>query len=245
MAKGERIWIIGASEGIGAALARQWAASGAQLILSARSASRLADLAGSLGPGHITLPLDVGDRKTLVSAASAIAATGPLDRVVHLAALYDPGCIADLDPERTERIVSVNLIGSLYVAQIAPALLRPGGQLALCGSVAGYFGLPRGQVYSATKAGVMNLAQSLRAELAGRLDVRLISPGFVDTRLTRRNEFWMPAMITAEAAAAAIISGLDRRRFEVHFPRRFTLLMKLLATMPNWAALAITERLAR
>lgn len=91
----------------------------------------------------------------------------------------------------------------------------------------------------------MNLAQSLRAELAGRLDVRLISPGFVDTRLTRRNEFWMPAMITAEAAAAAIISGLGGRRFEVHFPRRFTLLMKLLATMPNWAALAITERLAR
>lgn len=129
MAKGERIWIIGASEGIGAALARQWAASGAQLILSARSASRLADLAGSLGPGHITLPLDVGDRKTLVSAASAIAATGPLDRVVHLAALYDPGCIADLDPERTERIVSVNLIGSLYVAQIAPRFCGPADNL--------------------------------------------------------------------------------------------------------------------
>lgn len=245
MPEAQTIWIIGASDGIGAALAREWAARGARLILSARSAGRLKDLAATLGPDHVALPLDVGDRASLDSAAERVAQIGPLDRVVHLAAMYDPGKIAVLDPETAAQIVSVNLTGSFHVAQIAPRLLRPGGQLALCGSVAGYVGLPRGQIYSATKAGVINLAQSLRAEMAGRLDVRLISPGFVDTRLTRRNDFTMPAMVTPQTAARAIITGLDTRRFEVHFPRRLTYALKLLGVLPYWAALPLTGRLAR
>lgn len=245
MPEAERIWIIGASDGIGAALARLWAETGAQLILSARSESALSALAESLGPGHLALPFDVADRDALDAAARTIAACRPLDRVVHMAALYDPGKIAALDPETAARIVTVNLTGSFHVAQVAPPLLRKGGQLVLCGSVAGYFGLPNGQIYSATKAGVMNLAQSLRAELYGRLDVRLISPGFVDTRLTRRNDFRMPAMVTPEAAANAIIAGLASHRFEIHFPRRFTTLVKLLSIIPYWASLPLTAMLVR
>ena len=180
----ERIWIIGASEGIGAALAREWAARGARLVLSARSADRLDAMCAELGPRHEAVPFDVSDRASAMAAAAHIAKGGPLDRVIHLAALYDPGKIADLDPDVAMTIVSVNLTGSFHVAQIAPTVLRKGGQLALCGSVAGYFGLPQGQIYSATKAGVINLTESLRAELLGVVDVRLISPGFVDTRLT-------------------------------------------------------------
>jgi short-subunit dehydrogenase len=241
----ERIWIIGASDGIGAALARHWAGAGARLILSARSGERLAALAERLGSGHVVLPLDVSDRAALDDAAAAIRDVGLLDRVIHLAAIYDPGKIADLDPETAARIVSVNLTGSFHVAQVAPALLRNGGQLALCGSVAGYIGLPQGQIYSATKAGVINLAESLRAELAGRIDVRLISPGFVDTRLTQRNDFNMPAMLSPEAAAVAIVAGLNTRRFEVHFPRRFTMALKFLRVLPYWAALPLTGRLTR
>ncbi|MBI6630983.1 SDR family NAD(P)-dependent oxidoreductase [Pontibaca salina] len=245
MPKAETIWIIGATEGIGAALARDWAGRGAQLILSARSAGRLQEMATALGPDHLALPLDVSARESLEAAAEKIARIAPLDRVVHLAAIYDPGKVADLDAETAANIVTVNLTGSFHIAQIAPPLLRDGGQLALCGSVAGYIGLPQGQIYSATKAGVINLAQSLRAELAGRYDVRLISPGFVDTRLTQRNDFTMPAMVTPEAAARAIITGLDRRRFEVHFPRRLTYALKLLSALPYWAALPLTRGLAR
>ncbi len=245
MPEAETIWIIGASDGIGAALAREWAARGARLILSARSAGKLAALAAELGPDHVAVPLDVSDRASLVAAAKKIAEIGPIDRVVHLAAMYDPGKIADLDPETAAKIVSVNLTGSFHIAQIAPPLLRDGGQLVLCGSVAGYIGLPQGQIYSATKAGVINLAQSLRAELAGRYDVRLISPGFVDTRLTQRNDFTMPAMVTPEIAARAIIKGLGKRRFEVHFPRRLTYALKLLSVLPYWAALPLTRRLTR
>ena len=245
MAERETIWIIGATEGIGAALARIWAARGARLILSARSADRLHALAAALGPDHLAVPLDVGDRHSLDAAARRIAGVGALDRAVHLAALYDPGKIADLNPDTAARIVAVNLTGSFHVAQIAPGLLRPGGQLALCGSVAGYVGLPQGQIYSATKAGVISLAESLRAEAAGRFDIRLISPGFVDTRLTRRNDFDMPAMVTPQAAAQAIVAGLNASRFEVHFPRRLTLALKLMRALPYWASLPLTRRLAR
>lgn len=241
----ERIWIIGASEGIGAALARAWAARGARLVLSARSEERLQALAESLDSDHVVLPLDVSDRVSLDAAARTITGIGPLDRVVHLAALYDPGKIAELDPAKAGQIVSANLTGSFHVAQVAPPLLRSGGQLALCGSVAGYFGLPQGQIYSATKAGVINLTESLRAELAGRIDVRLISPGFVDTRLTRRNEFTMPALLTPDTAAQAIIAGLMARRFEVHFPRRLTWPLKLLRVLPYWAALPLTRSLTQ
>ena len=240
----ERIWIIGASDGIGAALARAWASRGAQLILSARSEPALTALAAQLGPGHSILPLDISDRAQVDAAAARLAGEAPLDRIVNLAALYDPGKVSDLDPDMAARIVAVNLTGSFHIAQVAPRLLRPGGQFALCGSVAGYVGLPQGQIYSASKAGVINLAESLRSEWAGRVDVRLISPGFVDTRLTRKNAFTMPALTTPEAAAQAIIAGLNSCRFELHFPRRFTRILKLLRAMPYWASLPLLGRLS-
>ena len=240
----ERIWIMGASEGIGAALARAWAARGAQLILSARSGDRLTELAEKLGGAEV-LPCDVTDRETLAQAARQIGAGGPLDRAVTLAALYDPGKVMQIDPDRAGQIVTVNLTGCFNFARAAVPLLRPGGQLALTGSVAGYVGLPQGQIYSATKAGVINLAESLRAELAPDVDVRLISPGFVATRLTRKNEFKMPALMQPEAAAQSIIRGLDRRGFEVHFPRQLTLPLKLLRMLPYGLALRLTKRLVR
>lgn len=245
MSEPETIWIIGASDGIGAALARAWAARGARLILSARSEDRLASFAAELGPEHVAQPLDVSDRASLDRAAEAIAALGPVDRVVHLAAIYDPGKVADIDPEKAAQIVTVNLAGTFHVAQVAPKVLRAGGQMALCGSVAGYIGLPQGQIYSATKAGVINLAETLRAELSGRIDVRLINPGFVDTRLTEQNDFDMPAMITPERAANEIIKGLMGGSFEVHFPRRLTWPLKWLSALPYWVALPLTGRLTR
>ena len=240
----ETIWIIGASDGIGAAMAQEWSARGARLILSARSTDRLRELAGRLGDCHV-VPLDVGDRSSVDAAAQKIAAIGTVDRIINLAAIYDPGKVAELDPVTAGQITAVNLTGSFHVAQIAPKVLKPNGQLALCGSVAGYVGLPQGQIYSATKAGVINLAQSLRVEMAGTFDVRLINPGFVDTRLTQRNDFTMPAITTPDVAARTIIDGLLSRRFEIHFPRRFTFGLKLLGILPYWALFPLTKRLAR
>ncbi|WP_170297817.1 SDR family NAD(P)-dependent oxidoreductase [Paracoccus litorisediminis] len=239
----ERIWIMGASDGIGAELARQWAAKGARLILSARSSPALERLASEIGAEP--LAADVSDPRSLASAAEAIAAGGGLDRAITLAALYEPGGLMQADPDLAARIVEINLTGSFHFVQAAVPLLVKGGQLALTGSVAGYIGLPQGQIYSATKAGVINMAETLRVELAPQVDVRLISPGFVDTRMTRRNDFDMPSLMSPQDAARRMIRGLDSRRFEIHFPRRLSLPLKLLRALPYPLALRLTRRLVR
>ncbi len=240
----ERVWIVGASDGIGAALARDYASRGARLVLSARDGARLAALARDIGGAEV-VPLDLADPATLAGAVEQIAKGGPLDRAITMAALYDPGAALEIDLEMAAKIVQVNLTGSLMFARAAAGLLRSGGQLVLTGSVAGYLGLPRGQIYSATKAGVANLAESLKAELAPRLDVRLISPGFVATRLTAKNDFAMPGLLQPEQAARRIAKGLDGRGFEISFPRRLVWPLKLLRALPYGVSLAITRKLVR
>ncbi|WP_353473177.1 SDR family NAD(P)-dependent oxidoreductase [Salipiger sp. H15] len=239
---GRRIWIIGASSGIGAALAQELAAQGARLVLSARDGAALTALASACGGAEV-LPLDLALRETLAAAAEHVAEGGPLDALICTAALYDPARVVDLDPERTAALVQVNVTGTLLVAQLAPRLLREGGQLVLFGSVAGYFGLPKGQAYSASKAAIINLAESLRIELEPRVDVRLVCPGFVRTRLTDKNDFDMPAIIEPGEAARAVARGMGRRGFEIHFPRRFTYALKLLRLLPYPLALRLTARL--
>ena len=230
-----KIWIIGASSGIGAALARHYA--GAELILSARPSDRLDAICAELGAR--ALPMDIGARAEIEAACESLQG---VDKIIHLAALYDPGLIAELDPSRAEDLVRVNLMGSFHLAQLAPKALRAGGQLAFCGSVAGYIGLPRGQIYSATKAAVASLAESLQAERPD-LDIRLICPGFVETPMTAVNAFEMPMRVSAETAAAAIAKGLAGGSFEIHFPKGFTRIMKLLRALPYAISLKITRRL--
>lgn len=239
---GRRIWIIGASAGIGAALARALAGQGAQLILSARDGDALEVLATECG-GAQALPLDLGQPETLAAVVKRLALEAPLDAIICTAALYDPGRVADIDPAQAEAMVRVNILGMIEVARQCPPLLRDGGQLVLFGSVAGYIGLPGGQPYSATKAAVNNLAETLAVELAPRVDVRLVCPGFVQTRLTARNDFAMPAIITPEQAAEAVLRGMQRRGFEIHFPRRFTWVMKLVRALPYALSLRLLRRL--
>lgn len=238
---GKTVWIIGASEGIGAALARALAQEGARLILSARNQPALEALARDCGNAEV-LPLDLAGVGALASVVAGLA-PGSLDAVICTAALYDPGRVADLVPEATARLVAVNLLGAFEVARLTPPLLRDGGQLVLFGSVAGYFGLPGGQPYSATKAAVNNLAETLRVELAPRVDVRLVCPGFVSTRLTAKNAFAMPAILTPDQAAQAVIGGLQTRAFEIHFPKRFTFAIKLLRALPYALSLHVMARL--
>ena len=242
--QGARIWIMGASEGIGAALARAYARQGARLILSARSEDRLEALAQEIGGAEV-IAADVADPLSLQAASERIAMGGPLDAAITLAALYDPGQVSEIDADRAAQIVSVNLMGSFHFARAAAPLLRPGGQLVLTGSVAGYIGLPQGQIYSASKAGVINLAETLRAELWPACDVRLINPGFVETRLTEMNDFEMPGLMQPDAAAERIMRGLAGRGFEIHFPRRLTWGLKLLRALPYGIALRLTRRLVR
>ncbi|RYE54647.1 MAG: SDR family NAD(P)-dependent oxidoreductase [Hyphomicrobiales bacterium] len=239
-ATGEKIWIIGGSSGIGTALAEAFAKEGAVVVISGRKLDALEKVVATLGPQHRAAVADVTDVESLEKAASE---HGPFDRVITTAAIYDPGAVLKADQEKAENIIVANLTGTFNIARVGAKHLREGGQLVLFGSAAAIFGLPNGQVYSATKAGIVNLAQSLRAELWPRIDVRLVTPGFVRTRLTDQNDFDMPAILEPEEAAKRILSGLASKRFEVAFPRRLIWPLKLLAVLPHPIAFALTARL--
>lgn len=240
---GSHVWIIGASTGIGRALAFRLAREGAVLSLSARNETALEYLRHELNGPHTIYPLDVTHTDQLAAAATA---QPRIDRVIFLAGQYEPGALGDADPDKTRVIVETNLMGALNtVYALLPVLRRQReGQIALCGSIAGYRGLPNGQPYSATKAAIINLAESLRIEERKyNIDVRLISPGFVKTPMTDKNTFPMPMMISADQAADAIVSGLKGNSFEIHFPKRMTIAMKLLQSLPYWLYFKIAKAL--
>lgn len=238
---GKTYWIIGASAGIGRALAEALDKAGAHLILSARDETALQDLAQTCQSARV-IPVDLGERASIERAVEALEGT-TLDGVINTAALYEPSTVMALDPARLETLIRVNLLGSFAIAQLTPRLLKPGGQLVLFGSVAGYFGLPKGQAYCASKAALNNLAESLRVELAPDVDVRLVCPGFVKTRLTDKNSFTMPALITPQDAAQRTLKGLAGKAFEIHYPKRFTLFMKLFRTLPYALSLKLAAKL--
>lgn len=231
---GKSVWIIGASSGIGAEVAQALAEHGATLLLSARRQDQLMALAAQTG-GQIIV-LDISDAAAVNAAVEQMSATGTLpDIVINFAAIYKPMSFAEMEIAQVNDIIKVNLAGNFYlVTTLLPYLLRlQRGKIVLCASVAGFCGLPNGQPYSATKAGVINLAESLRAELQGTgVSVQVINPGFVRTDLTAQNDFEMPAMIEPQEAAKHIIHGLQSNKFEIHFPKRFTLIMKFIRLLP-------------
>ena len=241
---GNHVWIIGASSGIGRATAIELAAQGAILALSARSEDKLNALQAELGEQHLVLPLDVTDAQAVVETAATVRDTFPrLDRVIFMAAIYDPTPFTQLEISAVQQMITINLIGAVNLVHAALPVLRQqgAGQLVLCGSVAGYRGLPNSQPYSATKAALINLAESLRAAERA-LDIKVINPGFVRTALTDKNDFNMPMIIDAEQAAKIIAKELLTKRFEIHFPKRFTYLMKLLALLPAWAYFGVVSK---
>lgn len=233
--QGKRVWIVGASTGIGAALARSLAARGARLVLSARSRQGLAEV-GRDCPQSLELTMDVTLAGEFPRVLDEITARwGGVDLVVLNAGTYRPLRAWELTPERARETMDTNLMGVIDgVSAIVPSLCAGGGgAIALVGSVAGYGGLPKAAAYGPSKAALVNLAECLYLDLAPRgLSVFLISPGFVATPLTAKNDFHMPALIQPQEAADAIIAGMARGAFEIHFPRRFTLAMKCLRLLP-------------
>ncbi len=245
--KDQIVWVIGASSGIGSALARELAARGATLALSSRRKDELESLKAGLGARHRIFVLDVTEAETALRTAQAIrAAFGRIDRIVFLAAAYTPMKTDALDLAVAKGIVDVNLTGAFNIVHAAVPILKSQktkSQLALCGSVAGYIGLPGGQPYSATKAAIINLAESLHAECKDTIDIKLVSPGFVRTVLTDKNNFNMPMIIEPEQAAKEIADGLLSRRFEIHFPKKFTTFLKMLRLFPYALSLRLTRNI--
>lgn len=232
---GRRVWIIGASSGIGEALARQLLVMGAYVVLSARRREPLDALAGVFGQARV-LPLDASDRgQWRAAAAEAQSVYGGLDLVVFVAGRYEPQRAWELDTERVRASFELNVL-SVYdgLAQVLPQLIEQGsGGVMLVASVSGYTGLPKALAYGPTKAALINLAESLYFDLAPLgVSVYLVNPGFVATPMTRGNDFPMPGLVSPAEAAQAMVKGMAEGRFEIRFPKRFTWAMRLLSRVP-------------
>ncbi len=245
--RGKTVWLVGASSGIGRATASALHAAGARVVVSARQAQALDAFVAS-HPGSLALALDVTDAQAVNAAAGQLLAQGPLDCVVYCAGHYQAMRADALDLPDMQRHMDVNYLGALRVLHaVLPALLaRAGGHFSLVGSVAGYRGLPHSLAYGPTKAALINLAETLYLDLRPKgLGVSLINPGFVATPLTAGNAFNMPALLTPEQAAQAILQGWAQGAFEIHFPKRFTWWMKGLRLLPYRLYFSLIKRVSQ
>jgi NAD(P)-dependent dehydrogenase (short-subunit alcohol dehydrogenase family) len=243
--QGQRVWLIGASTGIGRALAERLYAMGANVIVSARNLEALKAFVLD-HPGSTALPLDVTDRAAVRRAAGSALTEGPLDLVCYCAGHYQPMRATAIDLNGLLRHHEVNTVGALHVLDaVTPGMLaRRQGHISLVSSVAGFRGLPQSLAYGPTKAALINLAETLYLDLhAHGLGVSVINPGFVETPLTAHNDFHMPALISPAEAAQAIVQGWATGDFEIHFPKRFTRLMKLLRLLPYRLYFAAVRRI--
>lgn len=240
---GQVAWVVGASSGIGAAVARELCRRGARVAVSARRGDRLREVSGET---MLVAPADVTDLASISSAAVTVRdALGAIDLVVLSAGYWKQMDPSAWDTELFDKHLRVNLTGmSNTLAAVLPAMLERGqGAIAGISSVAGYRGLAGSEAYGATKAAQLNLLESLRVHVARRgVRVTTVCPGFVRTELTAGNTFPMPFMITAERAATAICDGLERDRTEIVFPLPMAVLMKAARLVPARAWTAMWSR---
>jgi NADP-dependent 3-hydroxy acid dehydrogenase YdfG len=234
--QGKRYWLVGASEGLGAALAHKINAAGAEVIVSARNADRLEELVQSLPGRARAVAMDVRDDASVTEAAAEV---GEVDGLVYLAGVYWPMPSSEWKAEEVTAMADVNFTGAVRVmgAVIPGMVARDAGHVVLTGSLSGFRGLPGAIGYTASKAGVMNLAESMRADLwRTGVRVQLANPGFIKTRLTDKNNFRMPFIMSPEQAAQQMFELMcDDSAFQRHFPRLFSYLFRLSRFLPDWA----------
>ena len=231
---GRRVWLVGASTGIGLACAKALRAAGAQVVISARNPQGVQAWAAQ-DSGVQWRPLDVTVPADVQATARQILAEGPLDLVVYAAGFYRAQRATALNLDELLQHDQVNYQGALQVlAAVMPALLaQRHGHISLLSSVAGWRGLPNGLAYGPTKAALTHLAETLYMDLKDQgIGVSVVSPGFVATPLTAQNEFAMPALMSPAQAAREMLRGWARGQFDIHFPRRFTFWLKLLRLLP-------------
>lgn len=230
-------WVVGASSGIGRELSRLLDDRVRAVAVSARSADKLDALAAQCRNVR-PYPLDITDETAVANCVESIESDcGPIDLVVLSAGAWTITKSGEIDVEAIRRGVEVNYMGVVHVlAAIVPRMRARGrGHIAIVASIAGYRGLPRSIAYGPTKAALINLAESLKAELEPHgITVSLVNPGFVDTPMTRENDFPMPSLMKVEDAARQLLDGLERKRYEIIFPRGFVYALKVLRIVPNW-----------
>ncbi|SFD83853.1 NADP-dependent 3-hydroxy acid dehydrogenase YdfG [Sulfitobacter brevis] len=230
----KRYWLIGASTGLGAALAQKLNRAGAEVILSARSTDKLERLAAELpGRAHVQT-IDVTDDASVAAAAEAV---GEVDGVVYLAGAYWPFGAKEWEPAHGTAMADVNFTGLMRVmGQVVPKMVaRDAGHIVITSSLTGFRGLPGSIGYTASKAATMSLAECMYADLRKTgVQVQVINPGFIKTQLTDKNDFKMPFLMEPEAAAQAVFEHMNGDSFKKSFPWGFSLLFRGAQFLPDW-----------
>jgi short-subunit dehydrogenase len=231
---GKRYWLIGASDGLGAALAQKLSRMGAEVIVSARSGDKLAKLVEGL-PGRASFQtIDVASNDSVVAAAEAV---GEVDGVVFLAGVYWPFSAKDWNAEQANAMADINFTGLMrLMGQVVPPMVaRDAGHIVITSSLTGFRGLPGSIGYTASKAGTMSLAECMYADLRKTgVDVQVINPGFIKTQLTDKNDFTMPFIMEPEEAAREVVEHMSGDSFKKSFPFGFSLVFRLSQFLPDW-----------
>ncbi|MEO0329046.1 MAG: SDR family NAD(P)-dependent oxidoreductase [Pseudomonadota bacterium] len=232
------VWITGASEGIGKALAKKLADEGFEVYVSARSEDKLNDFETTYaGPGKImSAVLDVTDREACSKCVDRIIAeSGRLAICVLNAGTFKPVTGKNLNFESFDTTINVNLNGVINCMLPAVEAMKSAGQgqISFVSSVAGYGGLPKNASYGISKAGLINLAESLKFDFDKmNIKTQLINPGFIDTPLTEKNDFPMPFLMPVGEAANRISQGLKSNKFEITFPKKLSYILKFINLLP-------------
>lgn len=244
------VWITGASSGLGLAVAAELVSRGSRVAISARRESILNDLADRWGRENVlVVPLDVTDREANLEAVRKIESHfGRLDIAFLNAGTCEYLDVHAFDSALFERQIRTNFLSLVYGVEAAlPALRRsPHGQIVGMSSTARYGGLPRAEAYGASKAAGAYFMESLRLDLLpDRIPVSVVSPGFVRTPLTDKNDFPMPMLMEPDRAARIIADGIEKQRKHIQFPLSFSLLLQLLSILPAGVYTQLMKRTVR
>ena len=244
--KDKVIWITGASSGIGKALAIKFAKKGWKVAISARRENLLNEIAKTYND-IFPYPLDVTDSNKCELVFNSIKEKFKnVDISVFSTGIHDPKSEKSLDLNKVRQIMEVNFFGTINSVNAVYKYYkeRKSGQISIVSSVAGYRGLPAGGAYCASKSALTSFTESLNFDMKRKnVRVSLISPGFFKTPMTDQNDFPMPMIKTPEFAAEEIYNGLVKKNaFEIHFPKSFTFIMKILQILPNWAYFKLVEK---
>jgi NADP-dependent 3-hydroxy acid dehydrogenase YdfG len=232
--QGKRYWLVGASDGLGAALAQKMSRAGAEVILSARSEDKLKALTAQM-PGKASYrTIDVSDNDSVKAAAADV---GRVDGVVFLAGVYWPFGAKDWDADQANAMADINFTGLMRVmGQVVPMMVeRDAGHIVITSSLTGFRGLPGSIGYTASKAATMSLAECMYADLRKTgVQVQVVNPGFIKTQLTDKNDFTMPFMMSPDAAAAQMFEHMNTDGFKKSFPWLFSMVFRLSQFLPEW-----------
>ena len=241
----KKIWITGASSGIGKALANKFALEGWKVAISARREGILNEMANH--ENIFSYPLDVTNQNQIIDVFSKIINDfGSLDLCVFSSGTYDPKLEQEINIKQNKFVMETNFFGVLFCINTVENYFKnkKKGHISIVSSVAAYRGLPNSSGYGPSKAALTNLTESLYFDFKKfNVKISVISPGFIKTPLTDKNEFSMPFIETPEFAAKKIFNGLVKNNsFEIHFPKPLTLLLKLFRILPYKIYLFLIEK---